>query len=340
LPRGLRPPLVTTATPPSSRPPSFLWRRTEDVFDASSPEFGASRGDAEEAAFVADNGKLIGMALRRLRQDDPPPPEAAPVEGEWIEAASVDEATGPTEEAEVLDAGTTELPEGEEEWAATAHGQPVLNLESAPVNPDPYGDMMVASEDTDFQSVASQPNPEDPDSLDGYVAIPAGVQPSPEAAGLNLEAGEDAATVPSDFTEAPEPAPATPAAEAPKPDASAEASAAAASASAKVADALAAAFAANDKAAASKPVVDPSKLAAGNKPATAPKGLLGWQAIVGIAVGGVVLLSLATAGLIYAKSSRAKAGAKAAAAAAPAKRPSAAGDVESRGSRGGAKGRR
>jgi hypothetical protein len=304
------------------------------VFDASSPEFGAAKGDAEEAAFAADNGKLIGMALRRLRQDDPPPPEAAPVEGEWIEAASVDEATGPTEEAEVLDAGTTELPEGEEEWAATAHGQPVLNLESAPVNPDPFGDMMVASEDTDFQSVASQPNPEDPDSLDGYVAIPAGTQPEPEAAGLNLEAGEDAAAAPSDFTEAPEPTPAPAAAEPAKP-ASAEASAAAASASAKVADALAAAFAGGDKGA--KPAVDPSKLVSGNKAegaAKAGKGLLGWQAIVGIAVGGVVLLSLATAGLIYLKSSR-KAPAKAAPG--PAKRPSAGGDVESRGSRGGAK---
>ncbi|GBF87418.1 hypothetical protein Rsub_00129 [Raphidocelis subcapitata] len=218
--------------------------------------------------------------------------------------ASLESAPMDGEEIEVLDEGTTEVEDPY--WA-----------EPEAANPDPYANETVESETTDDQPVASQPNPEDAESVAKYTPAPA-----PAAQPASEPLPEAARPVP-----APVPAPAAKAEE--KPALLVPESAAASKAGASELDAAIA----QARAKAAQPAAEAPKKAAG----------MSWQVVVGIAAGSIVALSIIAAAILIvrnrgARSDGGAAPVKAAVAPVPPRR-SAGGDVESRGSRGGAKGR-
>lgn len=282
----------TAGTPAAVYYDAGAYTEGDVAFDETTAPAAA---DAVSEADVTDPEALgLGLESGALAVDVPQPVEGVPVEAV---------------EPEVLDAGTMEVKDGEDGF----HDDSVLEMEAAPVddgsyvaNPDPYADATVASETDDSQGLASQPNPEDAESMATYGggAAPAGEQLRPEA---GVPSKADAAAALAAGAQA-----AKDAAEGAKKAVADKVNGTATAAAAKLSDAKAQATEAVTKKAAK----------------------LGLPATVGIAVGAFAALAVASAVFVLVKARQNKAAAAAGAKGAPRARSSAGGDVE-RGSRGG-----
>jgi len=136
-------------------------------------------------AFDPNAGSFVGVSMRGLRADD----DSALYTG------------GQTaDENEVVDQGTMEVGPGEEGYHDASYSEASWDGTS---NPDPYSGVTVASDTTDAQGVASQPNPESEVSMNRYASVPHEEQPGAEGEvvdkGVELESSE--AQDPTQFSE-------------------------------------------------------------------------------------------------------------------------------------------